>query len=64
MAVRCSRGVIVRSLLLCVVAVGPELTLRAQGRFELLTHDAISQVPGLSIYTIRDKQRLVCYTKK
>lgn len=61
MAVRSSRGVIVRSLLLCLVVVGPELTVRAQGRFELLTHDVISQVPGLSIYTIRDKQRSVCY---
>lgn len=62
MAARSSRRMIVRSLLLCVMVVSPELTLRAQGRFELLTHDAISQVPGLNIYTIRDTQRSACYT--
>src|SRR5258705_13375166 len=61
MAPRRSRCLLVCSLLLCVGLLGPNLRLHAQALFELLSREALPQVPGLGIYTIRDNQRAACY---
>ena len=46
----------------CVCALGASSIGAAQGRFELLSGDAIAAVQGLSVYTVRDTRTAACYT--
>lgn len=54
------RPAAIGAALLCAFATGP--AARAQARFELLTRDAITEISGLQIFTIRDNHLGACYT--
>src|SRR5262245_124986 len=58
MHVCCRRGILILAL---TALVAPAPTLQAQDRFEILSRDAIAQLPDVSIDTIRDRRTSTCF---
>jgi hypothetical protein len=44
------------------LCIGALPVAAAQGRFELISGDAVAAVQGLGVYTVRDNRTAVCYT--